>query len=105
MEHLPEWRAQSAVRRTAPGAGREDEGTNNVLVPLRSALAPRRYSGNAGWLSQFLQRAGGIRRREGSAGPSRYGRRLAICWPALGPGLAHAYVLDRCLPGATPPTN
>src|SRR3989441_11961809 len=90
MEHIPERPAQPAVRRTAPSAGREDRSTGNVLVPLRSALAPRCCGSNASRLSQLLQRARGIRRREGSARPSRYGRRLALCRLTLGPGLTCA---------------
>src|SRR5438552_18008685 len=101
MDNVPEWRAQPAVRRAAPGAGREEGSTGNVLVPLRGALAPRRRSGNAGRLSQLLQRARGIRRREGSAGPSRYGRRLAIRGLTLDPRLT----LKEGPIGSIPPTN
>src|SRR5712692_3830110 len=90
MEHVPERPAQSAVPRTAPGAGREDRSTGNVLVPLRSALAPGCSSGNPSRLSQLLQRARGIRRRERSARPSRFGRRLAIRRLTLGPRLTYA---------------
>src|SRR6266852_4963831 len=61
----------------------------HILVPLRSALAPRGSSGNPSRLPQLLQRARGIRRREGSARPSRYCRRLAICRLTLGPRLTY----------------
>src|SRR5882762_10002546 len=90
MEHVSERPTQSTVPRTAPGTGREDRSTGNVLVPLRSTLPPRCSSGNPSGLSQLLQRARGIRRREGSARPSRYGRRLAICRLTLGPRLTYA---------------
>src|SRR6267143_213429 len=87
MEHLPERPAQPAVRRTTPGTGRENRSTGNVFVPLRCAFAPRCSGGKPSRLSQLLQRARGIRGRKGSAGPSRYGRRVAIRGLTLDPRL------------------
>src|SRR5437660_4894158 len=99
MEHVPERPAQPAVPRTATSAGREDRSTGNVLVTLRSALAPRCRRGNASRLSQLLQRARGIRRREGSARPSGCARRLALCRATLGARLTLTLRARSALPG------